>query len=240
MALMEVINALMRNTIDLKRATLILRALHIAVKNARRVRFNAKSDSVTEVPEFAAPDTSMSEQTEFAQAMNIPPLNPEAAKPGYVRTKAELIRDGVIRPSTEPKESREDLIAHYYGYPNAAAHAAAQAAEQARVDNASLEQATAEHAPTPANPTKSKNDKSSRCPTSTVGSSQNLTTTVEERRFSAALESNKKDGALAPEAARSQAKVSQHDTNRTNKKPSASTRLPAPHNHRKANGASAR
>src|ERR1043165_8776380 len=34
-ALMEVINALMRNTIDLKRANLILRALHIAVKNAR-------------------------------------------------------------------------------------------------------------------------------------------------------------------------------------------------------------
>src|SRR5579864_6813246 len=32
-ALMEVINALMRNTIDMKRATLIIRALHIAVKN---------------------------------------------------------------------------------------------------------------------------------------------------------------------------------------------------------------
>ena len=31
-ALMEVINALMRNTIDVKRATLIIRALHIAVK----------------------------------------------------------------------------------------------------------------------------------------------------------------------------------------------------------------
>jgi hypothetical protein len=29
---MEIINALMKNTIDLKRATLILRALHIAVK----------------------------------------------------------------------------------------------------------------------------------------------------------------------------------------------------------------
>ena len=37
---MEVINALMRNTIDLKRAELILRALHIAVKNARRVKFD--------------------------------------------------------------------------------------------------------------------------------------------------------------------------------------------------------
>jgi hypothetical protein len=38
-SLMEVINALARNTIDLRRAELMLRALHIAVKNVRRVRF---------------------------------------------------------------------------------------------------------------------------------------------------------------------------------------------------------
>ena len=52
---MEVINALMRNTIDPKRATLILRALHIAVKNAHRVRYNTTSNMVKEVPEYAAP-----------------------------------------------------------------------------------------------------------------------------------------------------------------------------------------
>ncbi len=50
-ALMEVINALMRNTIDLKRATLILRALHIAVKNAGRVKFGIQGRSaVQDVP----------------------------------------------------------------------------------------------------------------------------------------------------------------------------------------------
>src|ERR1035437_6850516 len=38
-SLMEVINALARNTIDLHRAQLILRALSIAVRTARRVRF---------------------------------------------------------------------------------------------------------------------------------------------------------------------------------------------------------
>src|SRR5271157_5404100 len=54
-ALMEVINALMRNTIDLKRASLILRALHIAVKNARRVSFSKKFDAVHEVPDYANP-----------------------------------------------------------------------------------------------------------------------------------------------------------------------------------------
>jgi len=55
-ALMEVINALMKNTIDLKRATLILRALHIAVKNASRVKFNLHTkDMVTQVPDYAPP-----------------------------------------------------------------------------------------------------------------------------------------------------------------------------------------
>ena len=52
-ALMEVINDLMRNTIDLKRATLIIRALHIAVKNAHRARFNNTFDVVKEIPDYA-------------------------------------------------------------------------------------------------------------------------------------------------------------------------------------------
>ncbi len=55
-ALMEVMNALMRNTIDLKRAALILRALHIAVKNASRVKFNERAkDMVTQVPTYEMP-----------------------------------------------------------------------------------------------------------------------------------------------------------------------------------------
>src|ERR1051326_1092787 len=55
-ALMEVINALMRNTIDLKRANLILRALHIAVKNARYAKFNIHArEMVKEVPDYAEP-----------------------------------------------------------------------------------------------------------------------------------------------------------------------------------------
>src|ERR1041385_6763400 len=55
-ALMEVINALMRNTIDLKRANLILRALHIEVKNARYAKFNIHArEMVKEVPDYAEP-----------------------------------------------------------------------------------------------------------------------------------------------------------------------------------------
>jgi hypothetical protein len=64
-ALMEVINALMRNTMDLKRAALILRALHIAVKNASRVKIGLESRSaVTEIPNYAIPDHRGTEQVD--------------------------------------------------------------------------------------------------------------------------------------------------------------------------------
>ncbi len=57
-SLMEVVNALVRNTIDPRRAQLILRALHIAVKNSPRVHFNLlKDEMVTQIPEYpAAPE----------------------------------------------------------------------------------------------------------------------------------------------------------------------------------------
>ena len=52
-SLMEVINALIRKTIDLPRAELILRALNTAVRNARRVRFNASpSKMITPIPDY--------------------------------------------------------------------------------------------------------------------------------------------------------------------------------------------
>jgi hypothetical protein len=55
-SLMEVINAIARNSIDLRRADLILKALHIAVKNSRRIRFDLNTASmVQEVPDYPAP-----------------------------------------------------------------------------------------------------------------------------------------------------------------------------------------
>ncbi len=53
---MEVINAIARNTIDLRSADLMLKALHIAVKNAHRVRFETlTSRMVHHVPDDPAP-----------------------------------------------------------------------------------------------------------------------------------------------------------------------------------------
>ncbi|HEY6767924.1 MAG TPA: hypothetical protein VI386_24480 [Candidatus Sulfotelmatobacter sp.] len=55
-SLMEIINALARNHIDLRRADLMLKALYIAVRNSRRTRFNIHdSQMVREVPDYPAP-----------------------------------------------------------------------------------------------------------------------------------------------------------------------------------------
>ena len=54
-SLMEVVNALVRNHIDVARARLILRALSIAARNAPKVRFDRwESEMVQEVPEYPA------------------------------------------------------------------------------------------------------------------------------------------------------------------------------------------
>jgi len=54
-SLMEVVNALVRNQIDVPRARLVLRALSIAVRNAGKTHFDCwQSDMVKEVPEYPA------------------------------------------------------------------------------------------------------------------------------------------------------------------------------------------
>ncbi len=54
-ALMEIVNALVRNQIDVARARLILRALSIAARHAAKTRFDClQSDMVKEVPEYPA------------------------------------------------------------------------------------------------------------------------------------------------------------------------------------------
>jgi hypothetical protein len=49
-SIMEVVNSLLRGTIDVKRGELVLRALNTAVRNSRRVRFDNRSDMIRELP----------------------------------------------------------------------------------------------------------------------------------------------------------------------------------------------
>ncbi len=69
-SLMEVVNALVRNHIDVPRARLILRALSIAARNASKIHFDCwQSDMVKEVPEYpAAPPSTGALVRSTAQA----------------------------------------------------------------------------------------------------------------------------------------------------------------------------
>src|SRR6266496_2675690 len=79
-SLMEVVNSLLRGTIELKRAELILRALNTAVRNIRRVHFDLhQEDMVREMPSYpAAPITEVDEAA--------------AAEADRVATRAEIAR----------------------------------------------------------------------------------------------------------------------------------------------------
>jgi hypothetical protein len=118
-ALAEVINALLRNTIDMKRATLILRALHIAVKNDARASVKPYANNmVKEVPEYneIAPtrigdgliDLEVPFEASFGQ-------DPRASRPQRSYQTPE-----------EFEKQRNEMIANYYGFPTAEAHAAAK------------------------------------------------------------------------------------------------------------------
>ena len=77
-SLMEVVNALIRKTIDLPRAELVLRALNTAVRNARRVRFDNASPMVTQVPDYPEPKPVANS----VQTLNPPTAHVGTAAPG--------------------------------------------------------------------------------------------------------------------------------------------------------------
>ena len=87
-SLMEVINGLLRNTLDAKRAELILRALHIAVKNARNVRLDSDVyPKVREVPEYADPQT---DNVETMDHVGTGAACPERSRRAHPASKASV------------------------------------------------------------------------------------------------------------------------------------------------------
>jgi hypothetical protein len=85
-SLMEVVNALLRGTIELKRAELILRALNTAVRNIRRVKFGLhKSEMVTEIPDYPTPPLDeIDEQAAAAVARATKCAEAERARAAYL------------------------------------------------------------------------------------------------------------------------------------------------------------
>jgi hypothetical protein len=69
-SLMELVDALVRKTIDLPRAELVLRTLNTAVRNARRVHFDIHADDmVTRVPNY--PDPPEPEPAPVANSVHV-------------------------------------------------------------------------------------------------------------------------------------------------------------------------
>jgi hypothetical protein len=76
-SLMEIVNALVRNQIDVARARLVLRALSIAARNSSKTHFDCwQSDMVKEVPDYpAAPPAAGPFAIATAQASALATIN---------------------------------------------------------------------------------------------------------------------------------------------------------------------
>jgi hypothetical protein len=85
-SLMEVVNSLLRGTIELKRAELILRALNTAVRNIRRVKFGLHSDEmVREIPNYPNPPLEqIDEEAAIAKARAEKRADAERARAEYM------------------------------------------------------------------------------------------------------------------------------------------------------------
>lgn len=91
-SIMQLVNALLTGTIELKRAEIVLRALNTAVRNARRVRFGLwPDDMVREVPQYEEQSES---KPEAENSGSIPAQPPD-------RTPHNSAHE--VRPSATPR-----------------------------------------------------------------------------------------------------------------------------------------
>jgi len=110
-SLMEIINALVRNTIDLRRAQLVLRALHIAVRNSPRVHFSVHGmDMIREVPDYpAAPAVQKPPAAKASQHFPSPSAHSGLARsrpPQAARRGQAVARRPQRRPQRRPSPLR--------------------------------------------------------------------------------------------------------------------------------------
>jgi hypothetical protein len=87
---MEVVNGLLRGTLELKRGELILRALNTAVRNIRRVRFDLHQDEmIREIPNYPdQPSTDIDEPYEPSATPPREKKSPASEKPTWPHTSA--------------------------------------------------------------------------------------------------------------------------------------------------------
>jgi hypothetical protein len=118
-SLMEVINAVVRNQIDIERARVLLRALHIAVKNAPAAHYDTyRSEMVQEVPQYpdappgAGPFTLAVVQARALAFIENPPEE---------ETEDERLSAAFARPSIDPTQRKPPTSVKRAGGPRAIA-----------------------------------------------------------------------------------------------------------------------
>ena len=130
-SLMEVLNAIVRNDIDLKRAGLLIRGLHIASKNIHRVYFNIHtSEMVRDVPQQPAEPS--------VDPMDADPFNPDPVQQVYqipfsdsAVVQQTVMNEEVIRRYEHKIRARADAFEAKRRKEEAEAAAAAAAAAAA-------------------------------------------------------------------------------------------------------------
>jgi hypothetical protein len=98
-SLMEVVNGLIRGTIEVKRGELILRALNTAVRNIRRVYFGLhKDEMVREVPNYDERPTNRTTTAATVFSESLPRTSPERSR-ATPDEPAAAVRSAVTPPS---------------------------------------------------------------------------------------------------------------------------------------------
>ncbi|MGA9965781.1 MAG: hypothetical protein WBQ10_11315 [Terriglobales bacterium] len=134
-AIMHMIDAVLKGTIDNKRANIVLKALHIAVRNSRNVYFHIRQDDmVREVPNFA--EQYLTEHPELG-----PPIThvaPDAPVREAGQCSAEDRHPEKAQASAKRSPDNEEPA------PSVSRGSLHSPADPAAPPNASLEKATAE------------------------------------------------------------------------------------------------
>jgi hypothetical protein len=105
-AIMHMIDAVLKGTIDNKRATIVLKALYIAVRNSRNVYFHIRQDDmVREVPNYA--EQYLAEHPE----LNPPEPPPANEPPAESKNAAAQPDNGSKSAAAEPKNGSDRAAA---------------------------------------------------------------------------------------------------------------------------------
>jgi hypothetical protein len=182
---MHMIDAVLKGTIDVKRANVVLKALHIAVRNSRNVYFHIRRDDmVREVPNFA--EQYLTEHPELG-----PPIThvaPDAPLRGAEQSSPEDCHFEEAQASAKPSPANEEPA------PSVSRRSLHSPADPTAPPNATQEKATAERG------TESTAERA------TESAAERGTELAAERRQSAAhgaSRGNQAENRLAPEGRKS-------------------------------------